>query len=114
VLKDLNVWLKRHIVDVRLIGPPDGGGDRGAAGSFYTIHIRKPAPGNGAGKLAYRIRTCHGRSPCESGDSLCWVETYTETVLKPDSAETRRGYPPACCLLEISALADRFAELIQS
>ena len=50
----------------------------------------------------------------EGRDPPRWTETYSELRLNTDSDSDDGGYPAVCCLLEITALVDRFARLVKT
>ncbi len=115
VLKELNGWMKRKITDGHLIRHCSANGGEQPARQQYEIHIlgRAVAPTGGNGILAYRIRKIEARRQVTDGHPPLWQETYTETSLKPATNTNADGYPPVRSLLDISALADRFACLLK-
>lgn len=114
VIKDLNGWMKKKILDDYLFGRGTtvNGGQRKAP-VRYEIHIlgRVAAPGREDGGLAYQIREIATRQRVEDGNPSQWMEGYSEVILKLPRDAGGDGYPPVRCLLEITALADRFAYL---
>jgi hypothetical protein len=115
IIKDLNVWMKRNVFETHLFGRR-GGAAVGANNHVrYEIQIlvQVAAAGRAGGKLAYRIRKIGSPRRVADGHPPQWTESYTETILKnlPDLQEG--GYPPVRCLLDITALTDRFASLLK-
>lgn len=115
VIRDLNGWMKKKILDDYLFGRGAVHGDRRTAQVRYEVHImgRVVVPGHENGKLAYQIREIAQRQLVEDGNPSQWMEAYNEVVLKPQPESREGGYPPVRCLLDISDLADRFACLVK-
>lgn len=115
ITRDLSGWMRKSELDAYLVGRGDDDAD-GGPGRRYEIQIlgRPVVPGRGAGKLAYRIRTIDPPQMVNGTRPAQWIETYTETTLKSPPAAEDRSYPPVRCLLDISALTDRFGRLMQS
>ncbi len=114
VLKELNGWMKKKITDGHLIRHCGGKGPKPPARPHYEIHIlgRTVASARGNGNLTYRVREIEARRQAAEGLHSHWQETYTETILKPSVHADEDGYPPVRSLLDITALADRFACLL--
>ncbi|MGD8241735.1 MAG: hypothetical protein PVF55_01540 [Desulfobacterales bacterium] len=116
IIRDLSGWMKKSGLDAALMGRGSDGHDNGHDSRRYEVQIlgRSVAAGSGHGKLAYRIRAIDPPRMVTGARSNQWVETYTETTLKSPPASTDGSYPPLRCLLDISALTDRFIRLMTS
>lgn len=116
IIRDLSGWMRKSGLEASLVGRGGDDDDNTHEERRYEIHIlgRPVAPGSGGRKLAYRIRAIDPPRMVKRGETVRWVETYTETSLRSPPASTDDSYPPVRCLLDISALADRFIRLMTS
>ncbi len=114
ILRDLSGWMKKSGLDAVVMGRGGDDPDSGQGGQRYEVQIlgRPVAPGGGSGKLAYRIRASDPPQMVKGTRPVRWVETYTENTLKSPPVSTDASYPPVRCLLDISALVDRFTLLM--
>ena len=114
VIRDLSGWMKKSGLDAVLMGRGGDDPDSGQTGRRYEVQIlgRPVAPGGGSVKLAYRIWAIAPPLLVKGTRPARWVEAYTETTLKSPPVSTDASYPPVRCLLDISALADRFILLM--
>ena len=112
IIKDLNGWMKKKVLDAYLFGRSTDNSGPADDDVRYEIHIlgRPVAPGRGNGKFAYRVREITARQMTKDGRAHQWVEN-TETTLKPQPVSQGGSYPQVRCLLDISGLADRFVRL---
>ncbi len=115
IIRDLSGWMRKSGLDAHLVGRGDDDAG-GREGRRYEIQIlgRPVVPGKGSGKLAYRIRAIDPPQMEIGVRPAQWIETYTETTLKSSPVSADRSYPAVRCLLDISALIDRFARLMES
>lgn len=115
IIKDLNGWMKKKILDDYLFGRGVVNGGQRTTPARYEVHIlgRVAASGRENGKLAYQIREINHPQLVEDGNPSQWMQAYSEVVLKPQPDSREGGYPPVRSLLEITDLADRFACLVK-
>ncbi|MDJ0802222.1 MAG: hypothetical protein QNI97_05065, partial [Desulfobacterales bacterium] len=75
-----------------------------------------PAPeeGRGSVRLTYHIREIENRQKTTGENPARWQESYTETTLMPSAVRVEGGFPPVRRLLEISDVADRFANRLKA
>ena len=116
IIRDLSGWMKKSGLDAALMGRGGDGYANGHDDRRYEVQIlgRPVAAGSGSGKLAYLIREISPPQMVTGTHPNQWVETYTETTIKSPPASTDGSYPPLRCLLDISALTDRFIHLMKS
>ena len=115
IIRDLGGWMRKSGLDATLVGR--GGDDANARQARrYEIQIlgRPVVPGGGSGKLAYRIRAIEPPQMVIGTRPAQWTETYTETMLKSPPTSADGSYPAVRCLLDISALTERFGRLMKS
>ena len=117
VIADISGWMQGRILDGHLVRPTAGNGGA-VGGPRYEIHIldRGPAPEEGRGSvcLTYHIREIENRQKTTGENPARWQESYTETTLMPSAVRFEGGFPPVRRLLEISNVADRFANRLKA
>ncbi len=115
VIRELNGWMKKKMLDGHLIRRGAANGDRRKAGLRYEIHIleRPAGAAHNPDRLSYRVREVERRERVTAGQPSRWQEAYTEAEINSTSDHGEGGYPPVCHLLAITDLADRFASLLK-
>ena len=111
ILKDLNGWLKKNIIEHY-----DSFGnfecDRAPA-TFRCDLMILPVHGSNAPAFSYRVRSLLERKALGDEETTLWQEQFFEQVIKPGKPLEGTGYPPCVRWVDMSALARQFYICLQ-
>ena len=111
ILKDLNGWLKKNIIDHF-----DSFGNfecDSAPSTFRCDLMIMPVESSSTPAFGYHVRSLVERKALGGDDSTLWQEQFFEQVIKPGKPLESNGYPPCARWVDMSALARQFFICLQ-